>query len=223
MADKPDANRRTIGERLQPFERQRQMRSALVVRDRVNFIDDDRLDGLQNFAAFLRREQDVQRLRRGHQDVRRALEHEPTVFHQRVAGPHGGADFGHQVSVAAGQLQDFSERLLEIFLNVIAQSFQRRHVQDLRGVGQLSGDGFADQAVDAGEKCGQRLSGAGRRGNQRGSPGEDVRPALFLWLCSCAKARREPLLHDGMGPAQGRRCDCGVHRCTVKCDALVRI
>ena len=49
---KPDAHRRTIGQRLQPFERKRQMRAALVVGDRVDFIDDDGFDVAQDGAAL---------------------------------------------------------------------------------------------------------------------------------------------------------------------------
>ena len=38
---------------LQPLERQRQMRAALVVGNRVDFVHDHRFDRLQNLAAFV--------------------------------------------------------------------------------------------------------------------------------------------------------------------------
>ncbi len=43
---KADAHGRPLGEMLQPFERKREMRAALVVGDGVNFIHDHRFDTL---------------------------------------------------------------------------------------------------------------------------------------------------------------------------------
>ena len=61
----------------QPFERNRQVRSALIVGDRVDFVDDDRFDIAQNGPALFRGQQDVKRFRCGDQDVRRPLQHRP--------------------------------------------------------------------------------------------------------------------------------------------------
>ncbi len=41
----PDAGGPGVAERLEPFEREREMRAALVARDRVDLVDDDGLDG----------------------------------------------------------------------------------------------------------------------------------------------------------------------------------
>ncbi len=70
-----DARRRLKAQRLEPLERQRQMRAALVAGERVNLVDDGRLDGAQHVPARLRAEQDVQRLRRRDEDVRRLPAH----------------------------------------------------------------------------------------------------------------------------------------------------
>jgi hypothetical protein len=104
------------------------MHAALVVGNGVDFVDNNGLDIAQNGAAFLRRQQDVERLRRGNQNVRRALQHKAPVFRQRVAGTHGRPDLGHQQAALAGHLQNFSERDFEIFLNVVAQGFERGYV-----------------------------------------------------------------------------------------------
>ena len=40
---------------LQPLQRQRQMRSTLVIRDRMNLVDNHRLDIPQDRAALIRR------------------------------------------------------------------------------------------------------------------------------------------------------------------------
>ena len=94
------------------------------------------------------------------------------------------------------------ERHLEILLNVVAQRLQRRDVENFGAVVQIAGERLADQAVDAGEKCGQRLTRAGRSGDQRGAPGEDVRPALFLGLGRRAELPDKPLLHQRMRPGE---------------------
>src|SRR6202030_2317114 len=126
-----DAHWRTIGKRFEPFERKREVRAALIVRDGVNFIDDHSLDGFQNLATFRGGEQNVERFGRGDEDVRRTLEHFAALVHQRVASAHGGANLGHQKTSFGGELQNFAERNFEIFLNVVAKGFYGRYVQNL--------------------------------------------------------------------------------------------
>ena len=60
-------------QRLQPLERQRQVRAALVGRDGVDLVDDHRPHVAQRPPPRLRRQQDEQRLGRRDQDVRRLL------------------------------------------------------------------------------------------------------------------------------------------------------
>ena len=87
-----DARRRPLAERFEPLERQRQMRAALVARERVDFVDDDRAHRAQHVPARLGAEQDVQRLRRRDEDVRRRAAHARALALRRVAGAHGRAD-----------------------------------------------------------------------------------------------------------------------------------
>ncbi len=68
-----DAQQRMRHERGETFERDREMRAALVGRERVDFIDDDRARGRQHRATGFGAEQDVERLGRGDDDVRRTL------------------------------------------------------------------------------------------------------------------------------------------------------
>jgi hypothetical protein len=123
-----DANRAPRRQGLQPFEGQGEVRSPFVIRDRMNFIHDDGFNRLENFAAALGGEENVEGFGRCHQDVRRAREHRPPVFHQRVARSNGGSNFGHEHAACARQLKNFPERLLQIFLNVVPERLQRRHV-----------------------------------------------------------------------------------------------
>ena len=75
VAESPMPQQRPLRDLLQPLERQRQVRAAPRADDRVNLVDDDRADRPQQLAAALRRQQQVQRLRRGHEDVRRRAQH----------------------------------------------------------------------------------------------------------------------------------------------------
>src|SRR6266481_3031478 len=116
-----------------------QMRAALVVGYRVNFVNDDGFDSFKDFVALCRGEKDVERFRRGDQDVRRPGEHSAALVSEGVAGAYRGADFGHEQAALSRELEDFAERRLEVFLNVIAQGFERRDVEHFRAVGEVSG------------------------------------------------------------------------------------
>ena len=81
-----DARRRQWCQRRQAFERQGEMAAALVARERVDFVDDDGARRRQHFAARLGAEQDVQRLGRRDDDVRRPLAHPGALGLRCVAG-----------------------------------------------------------------------------------------------------------------------------------------
>ncbi|HEX3407427.1 MAG TPA: hypothetical protein VHS81_09335, partial [Caulobacteraceae bacterium] len=68
---KAHALQAVAAERRQPLERKRQMGATLVGGDRVDLVDDHRAGRRQHRTARLRAEQDVERLRRRHHDVRR--------------------------------------------------------------------------------------------------------------------------------------------------------
>jgi hypothetical protein len=126
------------------------MHAPLVVGDRVNFVDDHRFDIAQNRAALFGSEQNVERLGRRHQNVRRPLQHQPTVLGERVASTNGGANFGHQQPTLRRHLQDLAQRNLQIFLNVVAKRLQRRDVENFRAIGELPRQRLAHQEVNAG-------------------------------------------------------------------------
>ena len=203
----PDARDRRRRERLEALERQREMRSPLVVGHSVDLVDDDGTDVLQHRAASLGCQQDVQRLGRRHEDVRRPVEHGPARGHQRVAGADGGPDLRQRLARIARELGDLGERDLEVFLDVVAQRFERRDVQHFCAVRERAGGGLPDEAVDAAEKGGEGLARPGRRGNQRASPREDVRPALNLRLGGRAEPPEKPLTDERVRPTQVRGLD----------------
>jgi hypothetical protein len=182
------------------------VRTALVVGYGVNFIDDDSLDGFEDFAAFCRGEEDVQRFRRGNEDVRGADKHGAAFVSKRIAGTHCGANFGHEQAALSCELQDFSEWRLQVFLNVVAEGLERRDVEDLSAVGQISRKCLANKRVNADEECGKSFSRTGGGGDQRSLAGEDVRPALRLRLGWRAEAADEPFLNERVSPLKTSCC-----------------
>ncbi len=68
-----DALRRLVGDRLEPFERQHEVRAALGRCERVDLVDDHRLDPAQRLAGP-GGEHQVERLGRGDEDVGRVAD-----------------------------------------------------------------------------------------------------------------------------------------------------
>ena len=77
---------------LQSLQRQRQMRAALVRRQRVDLVDDHRPRRRQHLPAGFGTEQNVERFRRRHDDMRRPPTRAVAFGLRSVAGSHPGAD-----------------------------------------------------------------------------------------------------------------------------------
>ena len=136
-------------QRVQPFQGQRQVGATLVIGHGVDLIHDHRLDGTKILAAFLRGQQDVERFRRRHQDVRRMLEHGSPFGGQGIAGADRGANGWAPIAAFQGQLLNFPERLVQVFLHVIAECFQWGNV-DHRGMGRQRA---IDRSADKLDRC----------------------------------------------------------------------
>src|SRR5260370_37277115 len=176
------------------------MRAAFVISDSVNFIDNDGFNGCEDLPALRRGEEDVQRFGRSDQDVRRPREHRAALVSKSVAGAHGGAYVRTGHAALPRELKDFAKRRLQVFLNIVAQRLERRDVKHFGAVRQVPGESFPDEPVDADEKCRESFSRAGRRRDQRGLAGQDMRPALRLWLGWSAKAPDKPFLDQWVRP-----------------------
>ena len=96
----PDALHRPLGQRLEPLERQRQVRAALGRRDGVDLVDDHPLDPAQHLAR-LRGEDQVQRLGRRDEDVGRLARHRRALGLRRVAGADRDRDRRRRSRAAA--------------------------------------------------------------------------------------------------------------------------
>jgi hypothetical protein len=119
----PDAGRRAPGalrdEPVEPLERQREVRAALVARDRVDLVDDHRAQLAQAGAPADGGEQDVERLGGGDQDVRRPPRQLRALADRGVAGAHRDPDVGELDAARGGVRAQLGERRLEVALDVV--------------------------------------------------------------------------------------------------------
>lgn len=213
----PDARQRAPGQCVEAFERQREMAAALGRRQRMDFVDDDRAHVRQHLATRRGRQQHVQRFGSRDEDVRRALAQRGAFGLRRVAGAHRGADRRHRQAELRERFGDAGERRVEVHVDVVRQRLQRRHVDDQRRVGQRAvvRERIAHQIVERAQERGERLAGAGRRGDERRAAGLDVRPRERLRAGRRGKRAREP---RGDGRVEhvertgGRAGSCDVHR-----------
>ena len=117
--------------------------------------------------ARLAGEHQVQRLRRGDQDVRRVPDHvaaAPSAACRRCGSP----------TFTSAPMP--AQRRAQVLLDVVAERLQRRDVDEPRPLGGRLGD----EAVERPQERRQRLARAGRRGDQRVLAGRDRRPRLRL-------------------------------------------
>ncbi len=85
---KPDPLYGASRQRVEPFERQGEVAPPLVPHEGVDFVHDDRRDRSEHRASAVAREQQVERLRSRHQDVRRPARHGRPVGGRRIPRPH---------------------------------------------------------------------------------------------------------------------------------------
>ena len=88
VADRPMRCGGALAERREPLERQREVRAALGRHERVDLVDDDRVDDAQRVARVRGQEQ-VQRFGRRDQDVGRLALKPRALGWRRVAGADG--------------------------------------------------------------------------------------------------------------------------------------
>ncbi len=120
-----DALHATVGDRLEPLEREGEVRAASRADHGVNLVDDDGARGAQHLAAALRRQQQVQRLWRRHQDVRRRAEHGGALGLRRVAGTNGARHATRRQPHVGHHAADAAPGLGKVLVDVGAQRLQR--------------------------------------------------------------------------------------------------
>ena len=191
---KADAQQPVAAQCREAFERQRQMRAALVRCNRVDFVDDHRSRRRQHLAPGLRAEQHVEQFRRGHQDMRRAPAHAVALGGGGVARAHPAPDIDIGQAILAELRADAGQRNFQIAMDVVGERFERRDIDDLDLLGQAAVEALADEVVDGDEERRKGLAGAGRRGDQRMPAGADRGPGIGL-----GRRRRAELIGEPPG------------------------
>jgi hypothetical protein len=92
-----DPLRRALRERLEPLEREREVRAALRAGERVDLVDDHPLDAAQRLTR-LGGEQQVERFGGRDQDLRRLLAEGAPLVGRRVTGAHADTHLAHLVA-----------------------------------------------------------------------------------------------------------------------------
>ena len=168
------------------------MRAALVTHEGVDLVDDQCAYVSEGRPEPLAREQDVERLGRGDQDVRRPARHGLARGGQRVAGADRHAHLGKLQPVGRRGGPDPRQRGPEILLDVVVQRTERRDVDDVDTVLQPLLEPETVEVIERPEERGEGLARA-RRGDDQGvAPRGDRLPAFTLRACRLAEGVGEP-------------------------------
>ena len=185
----------------QPLQRQRQMRAAFVSDERVNFVDDHRVDSLQRLAASFGREQQVQGLGRRDQDVRRFPDEGRSLRGRCVSGAESDSKLrdGDSGELFCSEGVQLFEGNRKVAVHVIRKSPQWRDVDNPHSLlCKLPFNGLFQKPIDDREEGGQCFSAAGGSGDERVLAGGDVRPPERLWLGRSLKPVEKPAFDQRM-------------------------
>ena len=204
-----DAGEGPSGQRVQALQREREMRAALVAGDGVDLVHDRGLRAREHGPPALAGEEDVERFRRRHQDVRRLPAHGLARRARGVAGAHHGADAGAGLPGLGKGAVDARERHFQVLVHVVAERLERRDVDHPGRVGQRRPAAVPDQGVDGGEEPGQGLARAGGGGDEGVAARRHRVPGLGLAGGGGAEGRLEPGGDGGMEAVEGHEVGAG--------------
>ena len=185
-------------EPVEAFEREREMASALVARERVDLVHDHGVRGREELTAAGGGEQQVERFRRRDQDVGRLPGHPGPLGGRRVSGAEFGAERGNRIARRRGPRGDSGERDFEIPADIGAQRLERRDIDDARFVRQRSDAGLPGEPVQREQERGERLARAGGRGDQDVFSPRDDGPAPCLGFSGRFETLLEPAGNRGV-------------------------
>ena len=201
----PNANRAPLHEVVQARQAQGEVAAAAVPGERVDLVDDDRAHAAQVRATALGREEEVERLRGGDEDVGWAAHHALPPRRGRVARANGNGNRRQLVAEFGRDFADLGQRLLEVALDVVAERLQRRDVDDAGGGFERARLGLANELIDADEEGGEGLAGARGRGHEGGFAALDTGPAESLRVRRAFEAALEPGANGGVERGQALR------------------
>ena len=107
------------GQQFQPLKAEREMGPPLASRQRVQFVQNHSPCLRKQSPAAIRREQQVQRLRRSHQDVRRLLQQPAAVSRGTVPGAQTGGNARGRQAPGLKTPVDSRKRLAQVPANVV--------------------------------------------------------------------------------------------------------
>src|SRR6476659_2195778 len=134
------------------------MRATLVSNNRVNLIENYCASGLQHPASAFTSQQDVERFRSSDDDMRWPFRHRRAFRRRGVACANQSADVHLGQSHCGEFFLNALERELKIALDVVAESFQWRHVDDVGCIVEFSFNTEPHEVVDCGKKCRESFS-----------------------------------------------------------------
>src|SRR5262249_30208761 len=98
------------------------------------------------------------------------------------------------------QVLQLRERALQVFLDIVAESLQRRDIEDLGGVGEIAA--LLEKGIDGPQEAGQSLPRPRGRGDEGVAPLPDEGPAHLLGKGGFAEPSGEPAPEGGMERVQ---------------------
>ncbi len=193
----PDPLRRHVAELLEPLQGQGEMRAALGGRHRVDLVDDHGPHAPERLASG-RGEHQVERLRRGDQDVGRAPDQPLPIARGRVAAAdRDHRRVGERRPEPVGRVLDPGERGAEVLLDVDRERSQRRHVEHPCPRGGILGRRLGGEPVDRPQERGERLPRPGGGEDQRMVAGGDRLPPVALGARGRLERGPEPIADGG--------------------------
>ena len=182
---------------LQPFQRQREMGAALVLGQRVQFIDDHPAHRGQLRQPFLLAEHQAEALGRGEQQVGRVVELALAFGGRRVPGTQADPD---RADVAI----DFLQRGLKVLGQVVAQGPERREVEAPERFSQAALGVLSGQCIQHPQEGREGLAGARGRDDEHVPPLRDHGPSRRLDRGGFPVPASEPVVdHRGHGACEG--------------------
>jgi hypothetical protein len=182
---KADAAKRRVRPQAQePLCAHHEMRAALVLRERMDLIDDEEPPLSQRGKPRVLAQQNRERFRRGDQEVRRLPALRRPFLERRVAGAHADA------YVVEAELRQGAP---DVLLQVIRQRAQRRNVDRDHAVRQRPRRLQLRQMIEDAQERRERLPASRRRADQHRPRREHVLHGLHLHVGRLLEFPPEPL------------------------------
>ncbi len=142
--------------------------------------------------ARVRGQDEVERLRGGHEDVGRLAPKGAAFRRRRVAGAHAHPYVMGGPSQAFGSQADAGQWRAQVAVYVVDQGLERGNVEHAQPGRRVARRFLRQQPVEAPEERGQRLAAAGGRTDERVLTRGDGRPTLRLRVRGAGERLGEP-------------------------------